>query len=142
MALLKMYYPSYQRLGLRKAGYGPFIQIAMTQKIPILDIGTIQKIRSGHIQVTRDIREITGRTITFLDGVKKDYQAILQVTGFHPGSMSILPRGAGIMNGLRVGEETGLPGLFLCGFNVSPTGMLREIGIEAKYIAAQIARDV
>ncbi len=47
--LLKMYYPSYQSLGLEKAVCGPFKQIARNQKIPILDIGTIRKIRRGEI---------------------------------------------------------------------------------------------
>ena len=32
------------------------------------------------------------------------------------------------------------PGLYFCGFYVSPTGMLREIGREAKRIAKAIAR--
>ncbi len=139
--LLKMYYPSYQRLGLKKAALGPFKQIAKNQKIPILDIGTIRKIRCGHIQVVKEICEIKGSTVIFSDGVEKDFQAIILSTGFQPGSMSILPLGSDIMYGPRVGVETGLTGLFLCGFNVSPTGMLREIGIEAKHIADQIARD-
>ena len=32
-----------------------------------------------------------------------------------------------------------LPGLYFCGFHVSPTGMLREIAIEAKRIARSVA---
>ncbi|MGB0910239.1 MAG: flavin-containing monooxygenase, partial [Nitrospirales bacterium] len=119
--LLKMYYPSYQRLGLRKAACGPFVQISRNQKIPVLDIGTIRKIRSGHIQVVDEIREIRGCVIAFSNGVEKAFQAIVLATGFQPGSKSILPKGSDIMNGSKVTVETGLPGLFLCGFNVSPT---------------------
>jgi hypothetical protein len=33
----------------------------------------------------------------------------------------------------------GKDGLYFCGFYVSPTGMLREMGIEAKQIAEAIA---
>lgn len=36
------------------------------------------------------------------------------------------------------GRNGGLPGLYFCGFFVSPTGMLREIGIEARRIARAI----
>jgi hypothetical protein len=36
------------------------------------------------------------------------------------------------------GRETD-PGLYFCGFYVAPTGMLREIGIEADRIASSIA---
>lgn len=31
-------------------------------------------------------------------------------------------------------------GLYFCGFRISPTGMLRDIGIEARRIANEIAR--
>jgi phytoene dehydrogenase-like protein len=37
------------------------------------------------------------------------------------------------------GRPTALPGLYLCGQHVSPAGMLREIGIEARRIAAHVA---
>jgi hypothetical protein len=40
---------------------------------------------------------------------------------------------------LSSGRETGLPGLYFCGYYVAPTGMLREIGIEARQISASIA---
>jgi len=31
------------------------------------------------------------------------------------------------------------PGLYFCGFYISPTGQLREIGLEARAIARQMA---
>ena len=37
------------------------------------------------------------------------------------------------------GQELELPGLYACGFTISRTGMLREIGIEARRIAEAIA---
>jgi indole-3-pyruvate monooxygenase len=37
------------------------------------------------------------------------------------------------------GEETKIPGLYFCGYYVAPTGMLREIRIEAQRISASIA---
>jgi hypothetical protein len=40
---------------------------------------------------------------------------------------------------LSSGRETALPGLYFCGYSVVPTGMLREIGIEAAQISASIA---
>jgi hypothetical protein len=32
-----------------------------------------------------------------------------------------------------------VPGLFFCGYYISPTGMLREIALEARRISAAIA---
>jgi len=37
------------------------------------------------------------------------------------------------------GRESGVPGLFFCGFDLSRGGVLREIGIEARRIARSIA---
>jgi indole-3-pyruvate monooxygenase len=38
------------------------------------------------------------------------------------------------------GREAPIPGLYFCGYYVSPTGMLREIALEARRISAAIAR--
>lgn len=38
-----------------------------------------------------------------------------------------------------IGHEAAIPGLYFCGYYVSPTGMLREIAIEAKQIRVEIA---
>jgi indole-3-pyruvate monooxygenase len=38
------------------------------------------------------------------------------------------------------GRPTSLPGLYFCGQFISPAGMLREIGIESRRIAAHIAQ--
>jgi len=37
-------------------------------------------------------------------------------------------------------NRTSVPGLYFCGYYLSPTGMLREIAMEAKQISAAIAR--
>jgi hypothetical protein len=37
------------------------------------------------------------------------------------------------------GAPTALPGLYFCGYFVSPAGMLREMGIEARRIARHVA---
>ena len=39
------------------------------------------------------------------------------------------------------GDETPVAGLYFCGYYVSPTGMLREIALEARRISAAIARN-
>jgi hypothetical protein len=38
------------------------------------------------------------------------------------------------------GKESSIPGLYFYGYYVSPTGMLREIAIEARQIGVAIAR--
>jgi hypothetical protein len=41
---------------------------------------------------------------------------------------------------LSSGRKAGIPGMYFCGYRISPTGMLREIAEEARHISAEIAR--
>jgi indole-3-pyruvate monooxygenase len=134
--ILKIYYPSYRALGLRKAELGPFRQIRERNRIPLLDIGTVREIRRGRIQVRSDISSIAGSTVRFTEGDPRTFDAIVMATGYEPR----VPSGAGeIPAGDHVG---GASGLYFCGFYVSPTGMLREIGIEAEEIAERIVEQL
>ena len=62
-------------------------------------------------------------------------------TGYRTGLTRLLEGAAAVLDGRGVpvasGRET-LPGLYFCGFRVSPAGMLREIGLEARRIAQDI----
>ncbi len=142
--LLKLYYPSYQKLGLQKAPGGPFTQIAHQQHIPLLDIGTVREIRQGRLGVVPEVQSFAGGEVRFVDGRSQTFQAVVLATGYQPVLPSILPTGitpSGKPFATAKGQVTTiLPGLYTCGFYVSPTGMLREIGLEAQQIAALIAR--
>ena len=136
--LLKAYYPSYRALGLRKAARGPFQQISRARRIPLLDIGTIRQIRRGAIQVRRGISHLVGSTVVFQDGVEQVVDAIVLATGYR----AALPPGITLPEKVAAGGgPSPTSGPYFCGFFVSPTGMLREIGIEARAIAARIGAD-
>ena len=141
--LLKLYYPSYQKLGLQKAADGPFSQIAHKQRIPLIDIGTIREMRNGHLQVVAEVASFAGNKVAFVNGRSQTVQAVVLATGYRPALPPILPTGvapSGKAFATAKGQiKTDLPGLYTCGFFVSPTGMLREIGLEAQQIARLIA---
>ena len=125
--------------GLEPAGVGPLEQIVKHDRVPLLDAGTMQLIRQGHIQLCKGIERIQGETITFTDGASKMFDAIVLATGYRHGVGSFL-RDVSVVaeeNGRikESGAKTALPGLYFCGFNNAPRGLLREIGIEAKRIA-------
>jgi thioredoxin reductase len=140
--LLKLYYPSYQKLGLKKAAGGPFSQIANQQRIPLIDIGTIREIRQGRLAVVPEIESFVGRKVWFVNGRSQTFQSVVLATGYRPSLPPILPTGIvppGKPFATAKGEvTTNLPGLYTCGFFVSPTGMLREVGLEAQQIARLI----
>ena len=131
------------RLGFRKLPMGPFTQIKTTRRIPLLDIGTVKLIREGHIEVFGDIREMGETQVTFDDGRSRDFDAVVAATGFHPRSDYFLaPQGdiLDVEQARQPGSGEKKSGLHYCGFSVSPTGMLRDIGIEARRVADEIAR--
>lgn len=131
------------KYGLRKLPYGPATQIQNDKHIPLIDVGTIKLIKQGHITVHSGVEEFTENGVKFTDGKEAQFDAVILATGYRPQVNAFL-------NETTVYDESGtpessgseasIPGLYFCGYYVSPTGMLREIAIEAKQVSAEIAR--
>ena len=137
------------RFGLRRADVSPMTQIRVESRIPLIDIGTLELIRQGHIEIRPGIRSLGDGEVTFEDGSRVDFDAIITATGFRPGVARFLdPNVDGESAGPAEHPRAKWPrsrvesvyGLYFCGFTVTPIGMLREIGYEARRIAAHIAK--
>jgi len=129
------------KLGFRKLPMGPFTQIKTRTRIPLIDVGTVKLVREGHIEVLGDIREMGEADVTFDDGRARDFDAIVAATGFRPRSGFFLAPPSDILDAEQPQPPSGgdkKSGLHHCGFIVSATGMLREIGIEAQRVADEI----
>jgi hypothetical protein len=134
------------KLGIPKARWGLMEQIATQQKIPMIDVGTVEGLRRGEIKVRPGIDRFTEKGVTFVGGTSEPFHAVIFATGFVPGVDRILESTEGLLDEQGVplvsGGVTAEPGLFFCGFHEPPTGRLRAIGIEAERIADLIASDV
>jgi len=133
-----------KKLGLKKAPYGAMGQIIDKKHIPLLDIGTVELIKKGKIKIKAEgIEKFTKNGVVFTNGNKQSFDAVISGTGYKPMLSDFLKDANKVIaeDGLpyKSGVETSLKGLYFCGFYVSPSGMLREIGIEAKRIAKHIA---
>lgn len=130
------------RVGLKKLPYGPNTQIKDDKHIPLLDIGTMEHIKSGRITVHGGIERFTEHGVA-VDGQEIHVDAVVLGTGYEPGLDELLPQWREVCDEsgrpLVSGGPTALPGLWFCGQFVSPAGMLREMGIEAQRIAEGIA---
>lgn len=130
------------RYGLRKPALGSFAQIHLHARVPVIDIGTVERIKRGEIKVYPGVDRFTSEGAVFTDGTQAPFDAVVLATGYRPGLHTFLQGAHAALreNGLPVahGKET-LPGLYFCGFRVSATGMLREINAEARRIAAAVA---
>lgn len=126
-------------LGLRRAAKGPRQMIDEDGRVPLIDIGTLDKIRDGSIKVRGRIDRFTPEGVVFADGKGEQFDVIVLATGFRPNLRPLLPGTEGVLDRhgmpLVTGRATGEPGLYFCGQTTSPTGQLREIGIEAQRIA-------
>jgi indole-3-pyruvate monooxygenase len=142
--LFKFLLGDIRKLGLKKLPYGPLEQIEKHQSVPLLDIGTLQLIKEGHIQIFSDIDYIEGNTIHFVDGKKDNFDVIVAAIGYDKGYEGNFiqvdkSRFEDLSRSVDKQKYFGKDGLYFCGFWVSPTGQIREISLDAQKIAKHIA---
>ncbi len=134
---------SIEKLGMTRAAKGPRRMVEEDGRVPLLDIGTVAQIRAGRIKVRGDIASLGPKTVTFAGAPPEPFDAVILATGFRPDLRGLMPDARGVLSQsgrpLVSGRPTAEPGLFFCGATTSPTGQLREIGIEAVRIAEAVA---
>ncbi|XP_020585723.1 indole-3-pyruvate monooxygenase YUCCA2-like [Phalaenopsis equestris] len=70
------------RFGLRRPELGPLELKAITGKTPVLDVGTLDKIKSGDIKVYPGVKRFTSKGAEFIDGKSEDFDAVILATGY------------------------------------------------------------
>ncbi|HEY9290246.1 MAG TPA: NAD(P)/FAD-dependent oxidoreductase [Microlunatus sp.] len=140
--LVRLTVGDIRRIGLDKLPYGPMTQIARNRRIPLLDSGTLNHIRAGHITLHGAVSRFTPEGVVFADGTTLDVAAVVLGTGYRPALEDFLPDWTTVCDAAGIprqsGRPTDLPGLFFCGYQVSPAGMLHDIAQEARHLAARL----
>lgn len=136
--VLRLAVGSIEKLGLKRAAKGPMRMIEEDGRVPLLDIGTVAKIREGAIKVRGAIERFTASGVVFRDSGREEYDAVILATGFRPDLRALLPDAKGVLdeNGkpLVSDKPTAEPGLYFCGAIAATTGQIRQIGIGATRI--------
>jgi cation diffusion facilitator CzcD-associated flavoprotein CzcO len=136
--ILRLALGSMEKLGLRRAAKGPRQMIEEDGRIPLIDVGTLGKIRDGSIKICGGIDRFTADGVVFDDGAAEGFDAIILATGFRPDLRPLLPDVDGVLDNrgmpLVAGGTTAAPGLYFCG-QITAAGQLRQIGLEAQRIA-------
>ena len=71
-----------EKYGLKRSSVGP-LELKNTQgKTPVLDIGTLEKIRSGDIHVVPGIKRFKSGEVELVNGEKLDIDAVVLATGY------------------------------------------------------------
>jgi cation diffusion facilitator CzcD-associated flavoprotein CzcO len=137
--VLRLAVGDIEKLGLRRAAKGPRQMVEEDGRVPLIDIGTLAKIRDGSIRIRGGIDRFTSDGIVFANGTAEAFDAVILATGFRPDLRPLMSDVAGVFDRhgmpLLTGQATAAPGLYFCGHITVPTGQLREIGIEAHRIA-------
>jgi cation diffusion facilitator CzcD-associated flavoprotein CzcO len=132
-----------EKLGLRRAAKGPRQMVEEDGRVPLIDIGTLARIKDGSIRLRGGVDHFTADGVVFADCRSEPFDAVILATGFRPDLRCLLPNVDGVLDGAGMprvtGRATAAPGLFFCGQITSPTGQLREIRLEAQRIAESAA---
>jgi cation diffusion facilitator CzcD-associated flavoprotein CzcO len=142
--LLRLVVGSMKGLGMKQADKGPVRMIKEDGRVPVLDVGTVAKIRDGKIKVRPAIEVFAMDGVRFADGRKEGFDSVILATGFRPDLRTLLPDARGVLDAsgkpLVSDRHTAEPGLYFIGAIAVPTGQFREIGIGAVKIANDARR--
>ncbi|PPS19317.1 hypothetical protein GOBAR_AA01255 [Gossypium barbadense] len=70
------------RFGLDRPRLGPLQLKNLSGKTPVLDVGTLAKIKSGDIKVCPSIKCLKGHAVEFVNGKTENFDAIIFATGY------------------------------------------------------------
>ncbi|CAK9143556.1 unnamed protein product [Ilex paraguariensis] len=70
------------RFGLDRPQLGPLELKNLSGKTPVLDVGTLAKIKSGDIKIYPGIQQLERYTVKFENGIKENFDAIILATGY------------------------------------------------------------
>ncbi|KAL3566211.1 hypothetical protein D5086_031626 [Populus alba] len=91
------------RFGLDRPELGPLEHKNLTGKTPVLDVGTLAKIKSGDIKICPEIKKLKRHTVEFIEGKTENFDAIILATGYK----SIVP--SWLKEGDMFSEKDGFP---------------------------------
>jgi putative flavoprotein involved in K+ transport len=143
-ALRRLTIPDLSAQGL-PAPKAPFSQFQRTGTIPVLDHGFVSAMRDRAITIRPGVASLAGDDVVHSDGSRSIPDAVIAATGYRPGLETVLrPLGLVDDRGLpTIGSRGGgrvAPGLYTVGIAIALSGLLREIGKDAKRVGYAIAQ--
>jgi putative flavoprotein involved in K+ transport len=135
--------PDLAPYGLPAPAGDGFTQFLRTRTVPIIDTGFVAAVRARRLEIVSGVAALDGEEVLHMDGSRSRSDAVVAATGYRPGLKEMLD-GLGILDGDGLPVVTGArtvtaaPGLYLVGMAIRLSGLLREIAIEARQVAATV----
>jgi putative flavoprotein involved in K+ transport len=117
----------------------PFSQFRRTATLPILDVGFIDAVRTGALEVVPAVSSLNGRAVVLADGSRMYPDSIVAATGYHPG---LEPLVGGVTPIGEHGIPSPQPHLYFIGIGIPLAGLLHQVGNDAPQTAASVAREL
>ena len=131
--------------GLPRAPRGPYTQLVRDGVVPVLDVGFAKALKRGLIDVVPSIERFTETEAVLVNERRLRADAVIAATGYRFGLEPIVGH-LGILDEaghpkLRADRRArDVPHLYFVGYTNPITGNIREMGIEARLVAAQVIR--
>jgi putative flavoprotein involved in K+ transport len=132
--------------GIAVPPHGPVTRAVKEDVIPILDVGLIDMLKQGRVEVVAAVTGFDGADVVLADGSRIQPGAVIACAGYARGleplvgHLGILGhKGRPTVHGGQTHPNA--PGLYFIGYTNPISGMFREFGIVARRIARAIARD-
>jgi hypothetical protein len=123
--ILRLAVGPIEKLGLRRAAKGPRQMVEEDRRVPLIDIGTLDKIRDGSIKIYGNLD-----SVVFTDAAVEKFDAIILATGFRPDLRKLIPDVEGVF------DEHGMPPVTGRATNAPGREIGRIAEIAKRYIAA------
>ena len=141
-AMRKAAIPDLSAQGLPRPEHGLRTGFITTGTVPILDVGIVDAVKHGRVEVVAAVEGFDGADVLLADGSHIQPDAVIAATGFRAGldglagHLDVLnPRG---LPAKTDGAPT-LPGLWFVGFVPTLGGQLREGSLAARKVADAVA---
>jgi indole-3-pyruvate monooxygenase len=129
------------RYGINRPTEGILQRVASSGRIPVIDVGTVQKISEGAIKVAPALSAITSAGASFSGGNSHRFDAVILATGYRPNYQFFLTdRDVSNPDDHSCAERSSNSTIYFVGFYNSVAGLLRQISREAVEVAGDIAR--
>lgn len=139
----RMAFGDLSPFGLPAPTYGPATQILKHRSTPVLDVGTVARIRAGDITVVPGVASFTASGVRCTDGRTVDADVVVLATGYRPALHELIDA-PGLIDDdgtprLVDAENAASHTIHFIGYRNTATGLLRQVGIDGERAAGAIA---
>ncbi|MEX1652938.1 NAD(P)/FAD-dependent oxidoreductase [Streptomyces pseudovenezuelae] len=143
--MAKLSVPDLSAHGLPRPATGLYSRVK-EGAIPVQDVGLIDAIRKGRVEVVAAVEGFENSEVMLTDGTRITPDTVIAATGYTRaldglvGHLDVLDgHGGPLVNGARAPQNA--PGLYFTGYVTPISGTFREVAIDAEKIAKTVMKD-